>query len=70
MFYIILSSILLTFFFAAGVLGCWSVYKHSKFFAPNWHDYLTAYIYFAVAVFCFIAAYLVGLQIPDCYAQP
>ena len=68
MFYVILSSVLLTFFFASGALGLWFTYRRSRLlYAQFWREYFPAFIYFAVALFCFIASYFVGTQIPDCY---
>jgi len=68
MFYVILSSVLLTFFFASGALGLWFTFRRSRLiYAQFPREYIPAYIYFAVALFCFIAACFVDAQIPDCY---
>ena len=70
MFYTILSSVLLTFFFVAGALGIWTTFAKARFsYQPSLRDYMPALIYYAVALVAFIAAYFVGLQIPDCYVS-
>ena len=70
MFYVILSSVLLTFFFASGALGLWFVFKQSRMvYTAFVRDYIPAFIFFAFAILCFIAAYFVGLQIPACYVS-
>jgi len=68
MFYVILSSVLLTFFLTSGFLGLWFVLRRSKLlYAFVWRDYNPAFIYLVFALICLIAAYFVGSQIPDGY---
>ena len=70
MFYVILSSVLLTLFFTSGALGLWFIFRHShSVYTQFWREYIPAFIYFAFTILCFIAAYLVSFQIPDCYAS-
>lgn len=70
MFYVILSSVLLTFFFASGSLGLWFTFRRSRLLYSQFpREYFPAFLYFAVAFVCFIAAYFVGLQIPDVYVN-
>ena len=68
MFYTILSSVLLAFFFASGALGLWTVFtQNRRTYTQFWREYLPAFIYLAFAALSFVAAWFVGLQIPQCY---
>ena len=68
MFYVILSSVLLTFFMVSGFLGLWFIFRRSRaLYCYVWRDYNPAFIYLVFALICLIAAYFVGTQIPDCY---
>ena len=67
MFYTILSSVLLAFFFASGALGLWTVFSIARRGYAMVRDYVPVCIYLVVAVLCYVAAYFVGLQITQCY---
>ena len=70
MFYVILSSVLLTFFFTSAALGLWFIFRRSRaLYCAVWRDSTPAFIYLVFALICLIAAYFVGTQIPDCYVH-
>ena len=70
MIYVLLSGVFLTLFL---FIGAWSFFGFVELmkanFPINWTCYQHVIVLALIATLCFIAAYFVGTQIPDCYVH-
>ena len=70
MLYTLLSGVFLTLFL---FLGAWSFFGFVELmkanFPINWTCYQHVIVLALIAALCFIAAFLFGTQIPDCYVH-
>ena len=69
MLYVFFSSVFITLFLVIGTLAFWKFISRADVNLPlSWTCYQHIIILAIIALICFIAAVLFGIQIPDCYA--